>query len=279
MRRLPSSRRCGSNWAASGFQASSTTRSTIPTRITAGAISPTPNLTAWGYANVEQFRAAFIAKWSKWLDDNRIGATWFSFDWWNQPTVEEAKRAGYGYNDLPDVLTAFTEQNAIHTFKGALPTMPTAPTVVAPPPGWDADVFIMTVTTSGLNLRSNVDVSASNVIRTMALGESVKAWRIPLTPSTDGKYLMAYVQDAQGNRGYAATHAATNGAPYFSPSVEPVVLLPPIGDEVVYSAAENAALHKAFFDVMASYEQLGAQLDALGGKLKGDVPPTATGGF
>ena len=80
-----------------------------------------------GYATAEAFRVGFIAKWSAWLALHNIPACWFAVDYWNQPTLEDAKRAGYGWGDLEDVTTALTSANWVYKYKEPIMSVP-APT-------------------------------------------------------------------------------------------------------------------------------------------------------
>lgn len=83
-----------------------------------------------GITSAEE-RRAFIEKWSAYYSAKNIALLWYSYDFWDKPTVEAAKAEGFGYNDLPDVLDSFATFNKIYTVKD----MPTTPDIPAPTEG------------------------------------------------------------------------------------------------------------------------------------------------
>lgn len=158
---------------------------------------PMETLRAWGFTTIEAFRRAFIRQWAGWLAANSIGACWFCFDPWDQPTVEKAKAEGYGYWDLSDVIDELAATNRLYPYREASVND-------SYPPGTNpAEKAI--AHKSGLNLR---DAPNGGRIAGMPYGERVTVYGAPVVGA--GLYRWQRVKRAGGLANEVRTGWAAN---------------------------------------------------------------------
>lgn len=234
-----------------------------------------------GFTSLEQFRQSFIRQWSKWLAEHGIPSTWFSLDYWDQPTPESAKEFGYGYFDLEDVLQEMATQNTLYTFTGEAPSMPDYTAH-----DWGQKIEAATASVNQtINVRKAPTEDASGTPTGeldggLANGSVVSYWDKPFQNSKYLWWKIRRVVDAEDR--YCAQVSGLTFTVVVEPPSDTVEIkasdLNAALDALQRARADLIAQKAVIAQVLADNVSALAQVDAAVALLKESAPPPSNGG-
>lgn len=199
-----------------------------------------------GWRGTTLDKAAFIRKWTQFFSDEDMPACWFSYDFWDQPTVEKAKSDGLGYNDLPEVLDTFAEQNLLHVW-----SMPVSSPPIIQIPAVLGDPLAATVNaTLGLRVHPTPDVFSA-LLRILPYQSPVTEY--PSNIKEQGSNVFVYVHDANGNPGWVAMQFLT---PVEQDTHRVVIARVPYSSEFGWEAGWTALCGETSLYMLLEYDRL-----------------------